>query len=1073
MSTNELDFQKLCQIFDLSKPPEERKQLDSLFDIYRTLPKFGPSLLTIACSKEGTLSNEICFGAAIQLKNYITQNWKFSEDNKLNNQLVFDSEKIIIISKEDKDFIRKNILEGVKYVAQTENVKILKQFTQCVKKILKIDYKDIWKNDFLKCVNDCINSQDQKIIYAGIILFYQLSKIYEFEDEENQEIYCEALKLVNDKFLFYVDMCKNMRNNVEALILYKLFKIFLKNFQGSVPPFIISDISVYRNWSNYLMLILKTPIDNQYVNDKNSNFWKLKRICYQIVARVTQKYKTRQTNNKLHNTFKQNYYNEFIPQYYDIFKVIYTNINNNQQYIDDLGKFYVYNFFYFLLENAEYKEKIIKLFCENDLLLNEIIKDCTMPKSDLEAWVDSPKEYIGQKEGELSMFNTKKFKAMKLIYSFMEYKEKKSKVYPLFNKIYNFLCNSIINDEQNLQEEENKIKNVYLINTQKEKYLTDPANVPFCLRKESIFYILKKNSEVISENADTDALIQKLVLPSMQSPCGLLREQSCDLISRFKIKNEDLLIEILKRLCFLMENDSQLQVRLYACIAFGNVFENEKARNMMKGNIKKILEISLKLMEETDIDEIMDILQNIVKYFTNESQQYIIELSDYLIKYFEKIVEKEKNMDEDDKYMDTFNIKENIVNTFTSFIKFFINNDQIYPKITNHIDKLINYFVAESDSPEIGMDLIEEILNLSPIPNPHTHIYKFFIPLIQSVIGTEEEINDFKNNFKNQVFTGAGFDSIFDLAKLICTYIAKDPISFLKLTDEKGVGYLVYATKLIESIIQISESRSDYEEAKFGLGIIMTLFDCYKGQMDKLMTDLIEFVSIKLKVESITDKNLILFLINIISICFIYDPIKCLNLLGNKNITKKIFIFWFNNLSKLDTKTFIKYNLIAICSIIKIDLSQQDQLIANNINQIIDGIYSLTKKLNDKIEKELEAENNEEDEYEELDDNNFDKLDENSKMQEQVKNIISGEPNFNNINNDEEISFDEVDEDEEPLTEFDKTNAIIYVKNTLNEIAKNQQMSKIITDSLGDKYNILNDIFNKEEQRINNKKKNN
>ena len=361
--------------------------------------------------------------------------------------------------------------------------------------------------------------------------------------------------------------------------------------------------------------------------------------------------------------------------------------------------------------------------------------------------------------------------------------------------------------------------------------------------------------------------------------------------------------------------------------------------------------------------------------------------------------------------------------------------------------------MAESDSPEIGMDLIEEILNLSPIPNPHTHIYKFFIPLIQSVIGTEEEINDFKNNFKNQVFTGAGFDSILDLAKLICTYIAKDPISFLKLTDEKGVGYLVYATKLIESIIQISESRSDYEEAKFGLGIIMTLFDCYKGQMDKLMTDLIEFVSIKLKNENITDKNLILFLINIISICFIYDPIKCLNLLGNKNITKKIFIFWFNNLSKLDTKTFIKYNLIAICSIIKIDLSQQDQLIANNINQIIDGIYSLTKKLNDK--------------------NNFDKLDENSKMQEQVKNIISGEPNFNNINNDEEISFDEVDEDEEPLTEFDKTNAIIYVKNTLNEIAKNQQMSKIITDSLGDKYNILNDIFNKEEQRINNKKKNN
>jgi hypothetical protein len=59
---------------------------------------------------------------------------------------------------------------------------------------------------------------------------------------------------------------------------------------------------------------------------------------------------------------------------------------------------------------------------------------------------------------------------------------------------------------------------------------------------------------------------------------------------------------------------------------------------MMSGSIQNILQISLKLMEETDIEEIMDILQNIVKYFTNESQQYIIQLSDYLINYFNKIL---------------------------------------------------------------------------------------------------------------------------------------------------------------------------------------------------------------------------------------------------------------------------------------------------------------------------------------------------------------------------------------------------------------------------------------------------
>ena len=114
-------------------------------------------------------------------------------------------------------------------------------------------------------------------------------------------------------------------------------------------------------------------------------------------------------------------------------------------------------------------------------------------------------------------------------------------------------------------------------------------------------------------------------------------------------------------------------------------------------------------------------------------------------------------------------------------------------------------------------------------------------------------------------------------------------------------------------------------------------------------------------------------------------------------------------------------------------------------------------------------ENDEKNNENEFNENNID----NNKLQEQVKNIISGEPNCNNIENDEDILDDEIDEEDEPLTEFDKINTIGCVKNTLNEIAKNQQIAKIIKDSLGDKYNILNDIFIKEEQRINTKKKNN
>ena len=133
--------------------------------------------------------------------------------------------------------------------------------------------------------------------------------------------------------------------------------------------------------------------------------------------------------------------------------------------------------------------------------------------------------------------------------------------------------------------------------------------------------------------------------------------------------------------------------------------------------------------------------------------------------------------------------------------------------------------------------------------------------------------------------------------------------------------------------------------------------------MDKLINDLIEYESHKINNGNIKNKFLIQFLLNVISICFIYDPIKCLNALQNKNITKEIFIFWFNNLNKLNSKINIKYNLIAICSIIKIDIKQQAQLIINSMKQLIESIFSLTKKINDIINNNFILPNLEFDEF--------------------------------------------------------------------------------------------------------------
>ncbi len=760
---------------------------------------------------------------------------------------------------------------------------------------------------------------------------------------------------------------------------------------------------------------------------------------------------------------------KYIYNYLEVFTVIYKNYNSNKCYVDDFGKGCIYSYYCYLLGKKKYRENIIKLFMENDDLLEEMIKDCFMTKEELETWVTDPKNYIAQKFQEINYFGTKRYKVLKLLSDLLDCKEKKTKKYICFNKIYEYLCNSMINDSPNLEQEKNLIKSQYIKNPKDESYIMNSNNIQHCLKKESIIYLIKNNAEIITKNADIEPLIQNYIFPELSSPCGLLREQSCHLISyfgAFPYKNNELLESIIRKLCELMSNDSQLAVKLYASLAIGSLFKKELTKKLLKGNIKNIFEIYLKLMEETDIEEIMDNMQEIVKYFTEESQQYITQLSEYLIKYFNKIISKEDDND-NDKYMDDYSLISNIVTTFCNFIQYFINDPNIYPNIEKHIDTLLEYCLNLTyDKLEEGLDIIEAILKYGDkIPN---HLWKFFIPLVESITGSEEELTEFKEQYPGKIFTGNGYESIFDITKIISFFIAKEPNTFINMKDAKGIRYFDYAIKLIENIISKNESKNSYSEIKYSLKPINTLLDCYKGKIDNFYEQLIKFILVKIKTVKMK-KELEKFLQNLLSICFIYNPLKSLQIFQKEKCTNDIFIFWFKGFNKLERLEDMKYNLIGICSLISIEQNQQDKLIIENMKQILESIYLITEKINKKkieADKELEKDNNEN--YEDLGDDDDNNEDGNNKMDEMFKKIMDG---GNEEGEDEDLSYEEEDDDDQALTNFEKQSPILFVKNTLNNLSqKSPEIYKIIQESLGDKINILNEIFNNEEKRIANNK---
>ena len=1020
-----LDCNKLAYILDKavnSNDNEQRKECENRFLKFKSFPNFGPILLFIACDRDNQYGQNISLNAAIQLKNYINSYWRFGNNEEINKQLCFENEQIIIISDEDKNIIRNNILEGVICIVEKSNIKILKQLNQCVKKILKFDYFNIWNNKFIDFIIKCFDSQNQNIIIGGIMLFYQLSKLFEFEDKKPLENYNEVLIKVNNKLIFFLNECKNLKNNVETIVVYKLIKIFFKNFQGNVPE-IFQNEELFNSWSEFIVLMIKTPVESQYVGDKKNIFWKIKNLCFQTLTRIIQKYTNLTVKNK--SMLQKFLENKYIQIYLEVFTVIYKNYKNNQNYLDDNGKVYIYSFYAYLLGRKKFKEVIIKLFLENEDLLEEIIKDSVMAEEDLETWAKNQKNYISQKSQEINFYQTKRYKALQFVKTLIDCKEKKNKTikYICYNKVIKYLIKSMINDNQNLEQEEKTIKTVYIKDPKVENYITNPKNIPHCLKKESIIYLLKNNAELIIQNSsieDVQSLIEKYIYTELFSPCGLLREQSCDFIFKFFsfTYKDEILEKIIRKLAELMQGDPQLSVQLYASLAIGSLFDNDLTKNLLKGNIQKIFEINLKLMEETDTEEIMDILQKIVDCFTEESQQYIIKLSEYLIKYFHKIISKD---DEDDKqYMDNMALETNIIDTFCKFIEHFINNPNIYPKIEQYIDQLLEYCLSNIyEKLEEGLDIIEAILKYSDItPN---HVWKFFIPLVESVIGSKEELEEYSKENPNEVFIGRGIESILDIEKIVSIFIAKNPELFIKIQDRNGVKYFDYAIKLIESIISKSERENNYSEIKYTLRLISTLFDCFKGKIDKLMNDLIKYILLKYKVEN-KKQNLYIYLLNLLSLCFIYDPLKALKIFQDNSCTKDIFIFWFNGLDKPKTICDIKYNLIGLCSLISIDQNYQDQLIIENMKQIIEKIYLLTDKISNKIKNNLNNYNDENDnleDYEEAQDegnnNNFD---------EAIKKYIDGEQE--NIDEDEDLSYEERDDDEKSLTNL-KSKVLFYL----------------------------------------------
>ena len=1078
----QLTHDMLATCLNINTTDNTLKSNEALFTKYKLLPSFAPLLLEICVNQSNTYSPEIALNAAIQLKNFIWTNWKFTNDHAHNKTLVFneEEEQIIIITPQDKAYIRNNILDAIVYAVDTENAKIVKQLNQCTKRILRYDYETIWKEAYMNKLLSCFNSNNnQKLIYAGIVLLHQVSKLFEFETEDKHKVYNEVLMLLNDKLLNILLQCNDINVPVQAQFTYKIIKIFFKSFQGCITPIYRND-AVFEQWSSFIVKVIQTPlsVDNAKTNNK-SIFWKLKHLCYQLIARIHQKYSVTKsvskskakanvnadTNINETTMFGMQIATKYSPIYFSIIKTIYINEDSNAFYVDDTCMMFIYNYLSNLINKKQLCEEIITIFLETDKTKEHLIRDACMTKEDLALWDSDPKTYISMQIEEESNRFSKRQAAASLIESIISYRDatspQKKKGPP---KYYTFFMKYLLNVIELVAVEQQKENNNVISGN------SSSNGIKYNLIKESIMFIIQYTSSLHEKyNSDMiEQLIATYIVPELESPVGVLREKACIFIAQFSKHNyKDMKLPevITTKLCALLDKDKCLPVRLNSAITAASMLSHPGTKQILKGTVKVLVSIYLKLTEETDSEELVESLQIVIEHFKEEIAEFIVQLSDYLIKYLLKLIQREKD---DDEPIDTSSLISNLITTFVDIIRYFVNNTQVYPQIEQHIEVILKHCLHDNiyDRIDDGLDVIEEVLKTCM--NVPVKMWEHFPTLITSFIGTDEEQAELKKEFPDQLYEGFGNESLSEISKLICIYISKDPETFMTCADAQGKTYFNYTMKYVERIFALAEVNNSYVNSKKAFNILVAILNALRGKVDTVHIEICKLLIMKLQ-----NKNYHQYLYHIVPCVFIYNPSKAITFFESVNETERILKFWFDVIDKCSDKYGMKYNLMGLCCLISIEPAVQNKMVLQNLRLVIDKMMALVDKVhssNEKCYQKKMKDDNDDDEYEEISDD--DDVDD-DKAKDLLFQMASKDINGDNDFEDEDVEWNEDDDDDDndnktyrSITSIDKQREVLFVRDTLNHLSQsNAEYYNNIVSIIGDdKVNKLKEIFINEEK---------
>lgn len=804
-----MDAGKLIEVLRATLDPNQREQAEQQLTEVHKIIGFSPILLQAIMSDQ--LDMPVRQAGVIYLKNMVTQFWQDREAEKPGDPVPFS------IHEHDRAAVRENVIEAIIHAPEPVRV----QLCVCISHIIKHDYPGRWPNVPEKILL-YIQSDNHSTWMGALMSLYQMVKVYEYKRPDERKILDDAMAVILP--VVYQRLISLMPDESEYSVLLQkqILKVFYAFIQNYLPLEVLTK-EVFTQWMEAVRQIVDRPVPEQTnqidVEDRPElAWWKVKKWAVHILARVFERYGSPGNVTKEYTQFSEWYLKSFSGGIIQVlFKVldqyrqkIYIAPRVLQQSVNYLNQGVSHAFSWKFMKphmQGIIQEVIFPLMCHSD--------------EDEELWNTDPQEYIRIKYDVFEDFLSPVIAAQTLFYSAA------SKRKEVLQKAMGF-CMQVLTQPQ-----------------------VDPR------QKDGALHMIGAVAEVILKRKiykdQAEMLLATHVFPEFTSDHGFLRARAAWVLKHFcelKFKNEQNLKTSLEMVRQCLCSDKELPVRVEAAVALQVLLvEQEKAKDYIQPFVKPICLELLKVIRETENDDLTSVMQRIVITFDQEVTPLAVEMMTHLAQTFAQVIEADMDSSEE-KAITALGI----LNTMETILNVMENQKEILTQLEGIVLNVIGVILQKNI-----MDFYEEVLSLiyslTSAQVSH-HMWQVFAMLYE-------------------MFQKDGIDYFTDMMPALHNYITVDTPAFLSNPEHIQVIYNMCKQVMSAEIGEDAECHA----AKL---LEVILLQC-PGQVDQVVPLFVELVLQRLTREVLTSELRTMCLQVVIAALY-YNPPLLLDTLSKLQI---------------------------------------------------------------------------------------------------------------------------------------------------------------------------------------------